>query len=143
MIQFYGKKKDEIMFDLKEIKEAHAKVKTGADFPRFVQELIKLGVKKYDNYVKDGHTVFFGVDNFKLQSEPKYVPLTIANISDKERFAHFLKSHQRGQTDYATFCNNAANTGVEKWTVDMQQMTCIYYNKSNHIMLEESIPTPA
>ncbi len=35
------------MFDLKEIKEAHAKVKTGADFPRFVQELIKLGVKKY------------------------------------------------------------------------------------------------
>ena len=29
------------MFELKEIKEAHSKVKTGTDFPNYVQDLIK------------------------------------------------------------------------------------------------------
>lgn len=131
-----------MIFELKEISEAHSKVKSGADFPNYVQDLIKLGVKKYDTYVSDGHTLFLGDDNYQIQSEPKYSELNIANISDKERFKHYLKSHQRGQTDYPTFCNHSAETGVEKWTVDMSQMTCTYYDKSNNKMLEEQIPTP-
>ena len=128
------------MFQLKEIKEAHSKVKSGADFPAYVQDLIKLGVKKYDTYVSDGHTLFFGDNNYQIQSEPKYAQLSVANISDKERFKHYLKSHQRGQTDYPAFCNHSAETGVEKWTVDMSKMTCIYYDKENNEMLEEQIP---
>ncbi len=130
------------MFELKEIKEAHSKVNSGADFPNYVQDLIKLGVKKYETYVSDGHTAFFGNENYMIQSEPKYSKLNVANISDKERFKHYLKSHQRGQTDYPTFCNHSAETGVEKWTVDMSQMTCTYYDKANNKMLEEQIPTP-
>ncbi|MFT3908537.1 MAG: DUF1398 family protein [Ferruginibacter sp.] len=128
------------MFQLKEIAEAHSKVKSGADFPAYVQDLIKLGVKKYDTYVSDGHTLYLGDNDYQIQSEPKYAELNIANISDKERFRHYLKSHQRGQTDYPTFCNHAAGTGVEKWTVDMNQMTCTYYDKANNKMLEEEIP---
>ncbi len=135
-------KANKMIFELKEIKEAHSKVKSGADFPNYVQDLIKLGVKKYDTYVSDGHTLFFGDDNYQIQSEPKYSELDIANISDKERFRHYLKSHQRGQTDYPTFCNHSAETGVEKWTVDISQLTCTYYDKSNNKMLEEQIPTP-
>ena len=129
-------------FKLTEIKEAHLKVKSGADFPNYVQDLIKLGVKKYDAYVCDGHTLFFGVDNYQVKSEAKYAEITIANISDKERFKHYLKSHQRGQTDYPTFCNNSAAMGAEKWTVDMDQMTCTYYDKSNNKMLAAQITTP-
>ena len=128
------------MFQLKEIIEAHSKVKSGADFPSYVQALIKLGVKKYDTYVSDGHTLFLGDNNYQIQSETRYPELNIANISDKERFRHYLKSHQRGQTDYPAFCNHAAETGVEKWTVDMNEMTCTYYDKANNKMLEEKIP---
>ena len=130
------------MFQLKEITEAHSKVRSGADFPNYVQNLIKLGVKKYDTYVADGHTLFFGDDNYQVQSKPKYAVLNVANISDKERFKHYLKSHQRGQTDYPAFCNHSAETGVEKWTVDMNEMTCTYYDKKNNKMLVEQIPTP-
>ena len=129
------------MFQLEEIKEAHSKVKSGMDFPTYVQDLIKLGVKKYDTYVSDGHTLFLGNENYLIQSEPKYSKLNVANISDKERFKHYLKSHQQGQTDYPTFCNHSAETGVEKWTVDMSQMTCAYYDKANDKMFEEQIPT--
>ncbi|MEO6670032.1 MAG: DUF1398 family protein [Ferruginibacter sp.] len=129
-------------FELKEIKEAHAKVKSGADFPNYVQELIKLGVRKYDSFVNDGHTIFFGDNNYQIRSEARYPALSIANISDKERFKHYLKSHQRGQTDYPTFCRHSAETGVDKWTVDTNQMTCTYYDKLKNKMLEEQIPKP-
>lgn len=129
------------MFTLQAIKDAHSKVKSGADFPKYIQELIVLGIQKYDAFVVDGHIVYSGKEDFELSSPPAYKKLVVANISDKERFKHYLKNHQRGQTDYTTFCNDAAETGVEKWTVDMQNMTCIYYDKSNTLMVEEQIPT--
>ena len=128
------------MFNLKEIKAAHLKVKSGVDFPNYIQELIKLGVKKYSTYVIDGHTLFFGVDDYQIKSRPKYAKLDVANISDKNRFKHYLKNHQRGQTDYPTFCNNSAQTGVEKWTVDLDAMTCTYFDNVGQPMLIEEIP---
>ena len=130
------------MFQLEEIKEAHSKVKSGADFPKYIQDLIKLGITRYDTFVSDGHTLFSGENNYQVQSEPKYSILEVANESNSEKFKHYLKIHQQGQTDYPTFCNHSAESGVEKWTVDMNHMTCTYYDKSNSQMLEEEIPTP-
>ncbi len=130
------------MFKLKDIKEAHALVKTGADFPNYIQALNKLGVMKYDTYVSDGHTIYFGAEDFQIKAKPKYAKLTIANISDKDRFKHFLKNHQRGQTDFPTFTMQAAQSGVLKWTMDLLEMSCTYYDKANEIMLTEQIPSP-
>ena len=128
------------MFQLSEIAAAHSKVRSGADFPHFVQDLIQLGIKKYDTYVSDGHTLFFGENNYQIQSEPKHAAINVADVSDAEKFKHYLKIHQQGQTDYPTFCTHAAETGAEKWSVDMNLMTCTYYNKLSHKMLEEQIP---
>ncbi len=128
------------MFQLKDIKEAHSKVKTGADFPRYIQDLIKLGVTKYDTFVSDGHAIFFGNNDYQIQSEPKYSELIVADKSDHESFKNNLKIHQQGQTDYLIFCRHSAAAGVEKWTVDMKNMTCTYYDKANHKMVEEIIP---
>ena len=130
------------MFTLQQIKDAHAKVKSGVDFPKYIQELISLGLLKYDAFVADGHAVYFGKENFQLKSSFSYKKLRVANISDKERFKHYLKNHQRGQTDYPTFCKEAAETRVEKWTVDTTNMICTYYDKLNNKMLEEQIPNP-
>ena len=130
------------MFQLSEIKEAHSKVRSGADFPKYIQDLIKLGVVKYDTFVADGHTLFTGENNYQVQSEPKYAALDIAKVGNAEKFKHYLKIHQQGQTDYPAFCAHSAETGVEKWTVNMDQMTCTYYDKSGIQMLEEKIPVP-
>jgi uncharacterized protein YbcV (DUF1398 family) len=130
------------MFQLTQIKDAHAKVKSGADFPTYIQDLIQLGVISYDTFVTDGHTLYTGTDNFNVQSEPKYTQLLIAQTCNAEKFKQYLQMHQQGQTDYPTFCNHAAETGVEKWTVDMAAMTCTYYDRSNNKMLEEKIPAP-
>jgi uncharacterized protein YbcV (DUF1398 family) len=130
------------MFTLQSIKEAHAKVKSGADFPRYIQDQKKLGVVSYENYVTDGHTQYFGSDNFTITSNPKYIAMPIASVSSTVVLKRDLVVHQQGGTDYLTFCKQAADAGVEKWTVDAIALTCTYYNKAGETMLTESIPAP-
>ena len=131
-----------MMFTIDQIKSAHSKVKSGADFPNYVQDLIKLGVTSYQTFVADGHTLYFGKDNFKVQSALKYATLIVADTSDKIQFINDLKNHQKGNTNYPTFCNDSRKSGVEKWIVDTTKMTCVYYDKSGNEMLVENIPTP-
>lgn len=128
------------MFTLDQIKAAHSKVKSGADFPNYIQELIKLGLISYEYFVTDGHTNYYGNDKFELNSPTRYDAITIADTSNQEQFKHDLNVHQQGQTTFPTFCNDCAKSGVEKWIVDTKKMTCTYYDKSNSIVLEEKIP---
>jgi len=129
------------MLTIEQIKAAHSKVKSGADFPRYVRDLIELGVSSYDTYVSDGHAEYFGKDEQTLRSDAKYALLEVAPASDGEKFRHYLKIHQQGETDYPTFCRHSAETGVEKWTVDTNKMTCTYYDKAGTELLVERIPT--
>ena len=130
------------MFSNVQIKEAHAKVKSGADFPTYVQDLIQLGVKKYDTFVTDGHSVYTDYDEAELHSDAKYPALQIASTGDSEKFNLRLKLHQQGGTDYPTFCQDAADCGVLKWTVDLQAMACTYYDLAGKAMKVEVIPLP-
>lgn len=128
------------MFTLEQIKAAHAKVKSGADFPSYIHELIGLGLMQYTQFVNDGHTVYVGKDNYTIQSDAKYTAFTIADQSNNEKLKADLKVHQQGGTNYMTFCEQAAAAGVEKWVVDTTKMTCTYYDKNDVNMLSEIIP---
>jgi uncharacterized protein YbcV (DUF1398 family) len=128
------------MFTINQINSAHSKVKSGADFPNYIQELIALGVKSYDSFVADGHTDYFGLDNFKVSSSAKYELLDITETTSKNQFISDLKAHQNGQTDYLTFCNDCAKSGVFKWTVNMTEMICTYFDSNGNELLVEKIP---
>lgn len=129
------------MFTIDQIHSAHSKVKSGADFPNYVQDLIKLGVSNYETFVADGHTDYFDKNGHKISSEKKYTNLETAQKSDPEQFQKDLKAHQQGKTDYLTFCHDCAKSGVEKWTVDLNKMTCTYQGRDQKIMLVEKIPS--
>lgn len=128
------------MFTIAQIKAAHAKVKSGADFPKYIQDLINLGVIGYDTFVTDGHVEYFGSDNYRTTATETYAPLTIASSANKERFIEFLVMHQEGQTDYLTFCNHAAQCGIAQWTVNIIEKTCTYLDKKQNSILIEKIP---
>lgn len=128
------------MFSIDQIKAAHAKVKTGTDFPKYIQEIIGLGVKGYDTIVTDGHVSYYGDNDFEVSSEKKYNAIPITTVANKERFIEFLVMHQDGQTDYPTFCQHAAICGIAKWRVDIIEMTCTYYDNANNPILIEKIP---
>jgi len=129
------------MFTLDQIKTAHSKVKSGADFPAYIQDLKKLGVTSYETFVADGHTDYYGANQNKTSSTAKYEVLSIANSSTPEQFKANLKAHQKGKTDYPTFCNDCAKSGIEKWVVCLQKMTCTYYDKAGNEILTEQIPS--
>lgn len=129
------------MFTIDQLQEANSKVQSGADFPAYVQDLIKLGVISYETYVKDGHTSFSGNNNFILHSDEKYPTITVSDKSDAEKFKSNLKMHQQGLTHYLSFCKHAAESGVEKWIVDTRELTCSYFDKKGNKVLVESIPS--
>lgn len=128
------------MFTLLQIKEAHAKVRSGADFPQYIRDLIGLGVLKYTIYVNDGHAEYEGIDNYSVFSKAEYPILHIADSIGIDKFKHDLKEHQQGKTDYSRFCKDSADAGVEKWIIDMHAKTCTYYGRLDKFILEEKIP---
>ena len=129
------------MFTIAQIKEAHSKVKSGEDFPAYIQDLIALGVQGYDTFVNDGHVEYFGADNFRVAQTATYDSIAIAPLANKERFIEFLVMHQGGQTDYLTFCHHAAQCGIAKWSVNIIEMSCTYYDLSDAAILIEKIPS--
>ena len=133
-------KNKEKMFTVEQIKVAHSKVKSGADFPAYIQDIKKLGVTFYETFVIDGHTDYYGENDYKTSSVAKYDALTIAQVSNIEQFKTDIKAHQQGKTDYPTFCNDCAKSGIEKWAVYMNKMTCTYYDKAGNEILVEQIP---
>ena len=53
------------MFTIKQIEEAHSKVKSGAEFPNYIQDIKEIGVVAFETWVKDSHTTYFGKDIFR------------------------------------------------------------------------------
>ncbi len=128
------------MFTLEQIKTAHSKVKSGADFPAYIREIKELGVTQYEAYVHDGHVEYHGAVHYTVNSPGRYEPLTIATTPDMEKFKAELLAHQQGKTDYLQFIHMCAETGVEKWEVRMDKMTCTYFDKAGREVLVEKIP---
>jgi uncharacterized protein YbcV (DUF1398 family) len=128
------------MFTVEQIKAAHSKVKSGADFPAYIQDLKKLGVKYYETYVRDGHIDYHGGNNHIVTVSAKYDPLSISDFTKVEKFKTELTAHQQGKTDYLTFIKMCAETGIAKWEICMDKMTCTYYDKPGNEILVEEIP---
>lgn len=128
------------MFTVEQIKTAHGKVKSGADFPAYVKEIKTLGVTHYEAYVTDGRIDYHGINEYTAKVPAKYDPLVIADIPNDEQFKAELVAHQEGKTDFLTFIKMCAIFGIEKWTICMDKMTCTYYDKAGNEILVEQIP---
>lgn len=128
------------MFTIDQIKQAHSKVKSGADFPAYIKEIKLLGVISYETFVANGHTNYSGANDYRVSSVGKYDNLSISSHINTEQFKIDLKAHQQGKTDFLTFCKDCAKSGIEKWVVSLDKMTCTYFDKSEKEILVENIP---
>jgi len=124
------------MFTLSQIQEAHKKVQSGADFPAYAGEIHALGVTHYDVFVADGHAVYLGNPE-PIIAPAKYETLIVAKSVNSEKFITGLRLHQSGGTDYMTFCRDCAECGVEKWTLNLEEKTCTYYDREGKQILVE------
>ncbi|RBQ07725.1 DUF1398 domain-containing protein [Pedobacter miscanthi] len=130
------------MFTIENIQAAESKIKTGADFPQFIKEIKELGVKRNDVYVSSGLSIYFDDEDNALQVSPEgYPALSINDESAAGKLEHALKIHQQGETNYFTFCKQAADAGVEKWVTDLEEMSCTYLDAEGNELVKETIPT--
>jgi len=128
------------MFTIEQINKAGEKIQSGADFPQFARDLKELGVQRSDTYVMNGMAVYFGAGDHTVESGPVYENLLIEEESNVAELKAALKAHQQGETDYQTFCRQAAGAGVEKWIIDFKEMTVSYLDIAGTEMLIEHIP---
>ncbi|PVH24631.1 DUF1398 domain-containing protein [Sphingobacterium corticibacter] len=128
------------MFTAEQLKAAHSKVKSGADFPAYMREIKELGVTHYEAYVSDGRIDYHGNDNYTVQVSERYDPIQIAAQLNVTLFKAELLAHQQGKTDYITFIRMCAENGIEKWKIRMDDMTCTYYDLAQNEILTEQIP---
>jgi len=130
----------EKMFTVEQLKAAHSKVKSGADFPAYIQEIKDLGVTHYEAYVSDGRIDYHGANGHTAKVPEKYPALVIADTVNETEFRTELKAHQQGKTDFLTFIQMCASCGIEKWEIQMDQMTCTYFDQTKNAILVEEIP---
>jgi uncharacterized protein YbcV (DUF1398 family) len=128
------------MFTIEQIKTAHSKVKSGADFPSYIKEIKSLGVTHYEAYVNDGHIDYHAGSDYTVTIPAMYEVLEIADISKTEEFKAELLAHQQGKSDFVTFIKMCAEEGIEKWQICMSKMTCTYFDKAGNEILAEEIP---
>lgn len=128
------------MFTIEDIKIAEAKIKSGQDFPNFIKEIKTMGVIRNDVFVINGMAIFYGKDQYSVQSSSLYEDLIIEQNSNIEELTKALKIHQNGVTDYLTFCMQVAVAGVEKWVIDLETMTVTYLDQAGKEMIIEHIP---
>ena len=128
-------------FTIDEIKKAHQKVKSGADFPKYIQEIKGLGVSHYTALVANGNTKYFDAEENFAETGSKYENLIISENLNPEQFKSRLKLHQQGGTDYPTFCKDCAENGVEGWKMDLNEMICTYFDRTGNDVLVEKVPS--
>jgi uncharacterized protein YbcV (DUF1398 family) len=127
------------MFTIEQIEDLHARFGSAKTFAEYVQALMALGIERYDSYLTDGHSEYFGQGGEKVVSLPVHEAFAVAETSQREAFLEHLRRHEQRQTTYLEMSMGLAQSGIEKWTVDTSRMTMTFYDKSGTEMLVEQI----
>jgi len=127
------------MFTLDQINDIHERLGKQATLPQYLQALKVIGVDKYDSFITDGHSEYYGSDNQKVISPPVHEKFIIAKTSSREGLLKHLNLHNQGKTNYLEMSKGLADSGIEKWTFDTGKMTIAYYDKDGQRMLVEAI----
>jgi len=127
------------MFTIEQINELHNRLGSANTLLEYVRALRAVGVERYDSYVTDGHSEYFGKDGHMVPSPPAHETLLVAETSNRESFLRHLKLHEQGETTYIEMSQGLAESGIEKWSVDANRETMTFLDKEGHEMLVERI----
>ncbi|GAC1386500.1 MAG: hypothetical protein NVSMB4_13660 [Acidimicrobiales bacterium] len=88
------------MFTIEQIDDLHRRLGRAETLPGYVEALAELGVVRYDSFVSDGHSEYFGFDDCVAISPPAHELLPVAADSDRDSFLDQLRRHEHGKTSY-------------------------------------------
>lgn len=73
------------MFTIEQINDLHAKFGRAKTLVEYMRALGAIGVERYDSYLADGHSEYFGQAGHKIISSPQHEVLAIAESTSGER----------------------------------------------------------
>ena len=127
------------MFTIEQINDIHTRLGGANTFREYVLALKGLGVERYDSYLADGHSEYFGQGEHRVTSPPTHEVFSVSETSQPEALLEHLHRHERRETTYIEMSGGLAQSGIEKWTVDMVKMTMTFCDKTGKAMLVERI----
>lgn len=127
------------MFTLEQIDDIHHRFGKSDTLSQYLEALKNIGVDKYDSFITDGHSEYFGRHGYKVVSPPVYEEISIAETCNRESFLKHLNLHNQGKTNYLEMCKGLADSGIEKWTFDTNNLTIAYYDPVGNEILIETI----
>jgi uncharacterized protein YbcV (DUF1398 family) len=127
------------VFTIEQIDDVHDRLGTAETLADYVRALRALGVERYDSYLTDGHSEYFGKDDRTVVSPPVHEPLAIADTSDHTALLEHLRLHNEHKTTYVETSKGLAASGIVKWTVDTTKMTMSFRDGAGNALLVEPI----
>ena len=94
------------MFTLEQINDIHDRLGNAETLSQYLEALKNIGVDKYDSFIADGHSEYFGKGDHKVASAPLHERLSVAETSNRESFLKHLSLHNEGKTNYLEMSNN-------------------------------------
>jgi len=128
-----------IMFTIERINDLHARLGSAKTLPEYVLALKTLGAERYDSYLADGHSEYFGQGAHSVVSPPVHEVLPVAETGRRETFLQHLRRHERHETTYLEMSRGLAQSGIEKWTVDTGSVNMTFSDRTGREMLVEQI----
>lgn len=127
-------------FSIASIREAH-KLYTGPDFPKLINVFKSMGMVTNIFNLETGVVTYMNRVGDRLEDVGIQVDFCIGESATYESALLALQRNQKGESDFYTFCNEIAKAGIYKWLINLEKMTCGYYDKSESLIILENIPT--
>ena len=83
------------MFTIEQIDDLRARVGSAKTLPEYVLALKALGIERYDSYLADGHSEYFGEGGHSVVSTPEHEALPVAEPGQRETFLQHMHRHER------------------------------------------------
>ncbi|MCI5870553.1 DUF1398 domain-containing protein [Streptococcus sp.] len=128
------------MFTLEVIDRGHEQF-TGPDFPNLIAYFKDLGMVENTVDIQSGQVTYRSKTGKILEKMGYQVMISVSDQVNLDQFVTILRHHQAGETDFPTFCQEAAEAGVYKWVIDLEAMTCSYLDKTGQAVFVEAVPS--
>jgi uncharacterized protein YbcV (DUF1398 family) len=122
-----------------QIDDLHARLGRAESLADYLRGLAALGVVRFDSYLSDGHSEFFGPDGQRVVSPAHHDVLVVAEVSDRRAFLEHLRRHGEGETSYVEMSAGLAASGIEKWVGDTVALTMSYCDRSGAVLLVQQV----
>jgi uncharacterized protein YbcV (DUF1398 family) len=87
-----------VVFTIEQINDLHARLGSARTLPEYVRALKALGVERYNSYLADGHSEYFGQGGHSVVSPPVHEVLPVAETGHREAFLQHLHRHEQRPT---------------------------------------------